>query len=208
FQPGHANHVELVQIGREDGEELGAFQQWLGFVLGQRQHPRVEVLPREFPVEVTVGRKRVLGGVDVGGGGRRGRYRAGAAGVRPGRRRGGGGPTPRVVVALVESGGRGCLGLIAHTTIVPYERVFLPLLRTVDRPGRERFGCALPAPAGERVPGHPECPRRCVVRAAAPTTATHPKARVPEPTPGRSGDRGVVPVRTATAWCRCRVDRR
>src|SRR5690606_41704749 len=95
FQPGHANHVELVQIGREDGEELGAFQQWLGFVLGQRQHPRVEDLPREFPVEVTVGRKRVLGGGDVGGGGRRGRYRAGAAGVRSGRRRGGGGPTLR-----------------------------------------------------------------------------------------------------------------
>jgi len=55
-QAGHPHHVELVQIGREDRQELGPFQQRLVDVLGEGEHPLVEVEPAQFPVVEAVGR--------------------------------------------------------------------------------------------------------------------------------------------------------
>ena len=75
LQPGHSHHVELVEVGREDREELGPLQQGLAGVLGQRQHAGVEVEPGQLAVEVAV-----VGQLGAGRGGARG---AGS----PGRRR-------------------------------------------------------------------------------------------------------------------------
>ena len=62
LQAGHPDHVELVEVGREDRQELGPLQQRLAGVLGQRQHPGVEVQPGQLAVEVAVvgqlGRRR------------------------------------------------------------------------------------------------------------------------------------------------------
>ena len=64
LQPGDPHHVELVEVGREDRQELGPLQQRLAGVLGQRQHAGVEVEPGQLAVEVAV--------VGQLGGGRRG----------------------------------------------------------------------------------------------------------------------------------------
>ena len=54
LQPGDPDHVELVQVAREDRQELGPLQQRLAGVLGQREHPGVEVEPGQLAVEVAV----------------------------------------------------------------------------------------------------------------------------------------------------------
>ena len=54
FQSRDPDHVELVEVGRENGEELRAFQQWKRGVGGQRQHAGVEVQPAELAIEVTL----------------------------------------------------------------------------------------------------------------------------------------------------------
>ena len=54
LQPGDADHVELVEVAREDRQELGPLQQRLAGVLGQREHAGVEVQPRQLAVEVAV----------------------------------------------------------------------------------------------------------------------------------------------------------
>jgi hypothetical protein len=70
LQPGHPDHVELVQVPGEDGEELDPFQQWDAPVLGLGQHPGVEVQPGHLPaVEPVVGQfrgrlDRLLGQID------------------------------------------------------------------------------------------------------------------------------------------------
>ncbi len=60
LQPGDANHVELVEVGGEDGQKLRPLQQRQRGVGGQRQYARVEVQPAQFPVQVAVLRKFVL----------------------------------------------------------------------------------------------------------------------------------------------------
>ena len=42
---GHAHHEELVEVAREDGQELRALEQRLRLVLGQLEYARVEVEP-------------------------------------------------------------------------------------------------------------------------------------------------------------------
>ena len=54
LQPGDPNHVELVEVGGEDRQELGPLQQGLAGVLGQREHAGVEVEPRQLAVQVAV----------------------------------------------------------------------------------------------------------------------------------------------------------
>ena len=53
FQPGDPHHVELVEIGREDRQELGALEQrdTLG-VLREIQHAVVECEPAQFTVGI------------------------------------------------------------------------------------------------------------------------------------------------------------
>jgi len=53
-QPGHPDHEELVQVGREDGEEPHAFQQRNRFVFGELEHALVEPEPAFLPVQVTL----------------------------------------------------------------------------------------------------------------------------------------------------------
>ncbi len=54
LQAGDPNHVELVEVGCEDREELGSLQQRQRFVVGKRQDACVEVQPAQFAVEVAV----------------------------------------------------------------------------------------------------------------------------------------------------------
>ena len=51
FQPGHPHHEELVEVGREDRQELGAFQQRQVRVLGQFEDSLVERQPAQFAVD-------------------------------------------------------------------------------------------------------------------------------------------------------------
>ena len=62
---GHADHEELVEVAREDGEELAALQQRDAGVGRQGQHARVEVEPRELAVDVERGIREVGGGGGV-----------------------------------------------------------------------------------------------------------------------------------------------
>ena len=59
-QTGHPDHVELVQVRREDRQELGPLEQRLFTVLGQRQHPLVEVEPAQLPVGEPVFGQRLV----------------------------------------------------------------------------------------------------------------------------------------------------
>ncbi len=54
-QPGHAHHVELVEVGRVDRAELDPLQQRRALVLGELQHAVVEVQPRALAVDVQRG---------------------------------------------------------------------------------------------------------------------------------------------------------
>ena len=76
LQSGDPDHVELVEVRGEDRQELRPFQQRLVRVLGQRQHPCVEVQPAQLAVGEPVGGQivdrpwgdvaRTTGGVGVG----------------------------------------------------------------------------------------------------------------------------------------------
>ena len=54
LETGDPHHVELVEVRREDRQELRALQQRQRRVGGQRQHPGVEVQPAQLAVEVAV----------------------------------------------------------------------------------------------------------------------------------------------------------
>ena len=54
LQPGDPDHVELVEVGGEDRQELGPLQQRLAGVLGEREHAGVEVEPGQLAVEEAV----------------------------------------------------------------------------------------------------------------------------------------------------------
>jgi len=85
LEPGHPDHEELVQVGGEDGQELGPLEQRLAGVLGQGEHPCVEVQPGQLPVQVTVVRQ-VVAYLRGGGRGRRRRVRLGGGYGGAGRR--------------------------------------------------------------------------------------------------------------------------
>ncbi len=57
-QAGHAHLEELVEVAREDGQELDPFEQRVALVARLVQHPRVEFEPRQLAVDV---RERDLG---------------------------------------------------------------------------------------------------------------------------------------------------
>ena len=59
-QPGHADHEELVQVRREDRQELHPLQQRIVRVLGLFQHARVELQPAQLAVDEVLGQKRRL----------------------------------------------------------------------------------------------------------------------------------------------------
>ena len=67
LQPGDPHHVELVEVAGEDRQELHPLQQRQRVVLGELQHPRVEVQPGQLPVEEPVGRQRTGPGRALGG---------------------------------------------------------------------------------------------------------------------------------------------
>jgi hypothetical protein len=67
LQPGDADHVELVEVAREDRQELDPLQQGQRFVLGEFQHARVEVQPGQLPVQEAIGRQRTGPGRALGG---------------------------------------------------------------------------------------------------------------------------------------------
>ena len=50
LEPGHADLEELVEVLAEDGEELGPLEQRHRRVVGQGEHPGVEVEPRQLAV--------------------------------------------------------------------------------------------------------------------------------------------------------------
>ena len=54
MQPRDAHHEELVEVACEDGEELDSFEQGDALILGERQHPGVEVEPGQLAIEVAV----------------------------------------------------------------------------------------------------------------------------------------------------------
>ena len=56
-QAGHAHHVELVQVGGVDRQELDALEQRRSLVLGQREHALVEVEPGQLAVHVELARE-------------------------------------------------------------------------------------------------------------------------------------------------------
>src|SRR5439155_21608582 len=49
---GHADHEELVEVARVDRRELHALEQRERRVLGQLEHPLVEVQPGQLAVEI------------------------------------------------------------------------------------------------------------------------------------------------------------
>ena len=57
LEAGDANHEELVEVRGEDGEELGPLERQGRLVLGQLEHPGVEVQPGELAVEESLGRQ-------------------------------------------------------------------------------------------------------------------------------------------------------
>jgi len=63
LEAGDAHHEELVEVAREDGEELGALEEREVRVLGQLEHALVEREPRQLAVEEAVvgQRRRLLG---------------------------------------------------------------------------------------------------------------------------------------------------
>ena len=58
FQPGDSDHVELVEVGREDGQEFCAFQQRhpVGIV-GQIENSFVEGEPGQLAVQKSIRRQ-------------------------------------------------------------------------------------------------------------------------------------------------------
>src|SRR6266566_3594157 len=54
FQPGQANHQELVKIGLKDGKELHAFQQRMTTILGLFKHTPVKLDPTQLTVDIKI----------------------------------------------------------------------------------------------------------------------------------------------------------
>ena len=49
---GNANHEELVEVGRGNGQELDAFEERVTGIAGLSQHPFVELEPAQFTIDV------------------------------------------------------------------------------------------------------------------------------------------------------------
>ena len=56
-QDGDALHEELVQIGGEDGEKLGALQQWIARIQGFGEDAIVEVQPAQIAIDPNLGKR-------------------------------------------------------------------------------------------------------------------------------------------------------
>src|SRR5699024_5824007 len=54
FQAGDADHVELIEVRREDREELGPLEQRQALLGREREHAGVEIQPAELTVQVPV----------------------------------------------------------------------------------------------------------------------------------------------------------
>ncbi len=61
LEPGDAHHEELVQVAGEDGQEAGPFEQRQRRVLGEGEHPLVELQPADLAVQEPVGRQLHVG---------------------------------------------------------------------------------------------------------------------------------------------------
>ena len=55
---------ELVEVLTEDRDELDALEQWTGRILGEREHPRIELQPGELAVDEPRARGRQGSGKD------------------------------------------------------------------------------------------------------------------------------------------------
>ncbi|MDR6169303.1 hypothetical protein QE359_000332 [Curtobacterium sp. SORGH_AS776] len=60
LQAGDPDHEELVEVGREDRQEVRPFEERLRAVLAEFEHALVEPEPAEFTVEVAVGGQRLV----------------------------------------------------------------------------------------------------------------------------------------------------
>ena len=155
FEARDPHHVELVEIRREDRQELGALQQRQRRVGGQRQHPGVEVQPAQFPVEVAVLGQRVVDEASV------------ASAVAAG------GASGAALPSDTQLGvGRSSLGF-GHTRSSPMgdARGYAWLIQ-VHRRRRSvrRADCATSSQARRRAASRPTDRRGCRCRSAAPAT--------------------------------------
>ncbi len=197
----HPNHVELVEVGGEDRQELGALEQRQRRVGGQRQHARVEVQPAQFPIEIAVLGQRI------------GRARIDLV---TGRRRWG---LRRRVLRRPFGVGRSGFGF-GHTTIIPYaatpearRRLIRPHPIDARQPDRARPRRVVAGPTPSRIavdrssavsmsqrrPGHAS------VSSMAPESAW----RRAESGPKRGSMRWLVRFRTRTVRpCPCRAGHR
>ena len=55
LETGHAHHVELGEVGREDAEVLRPLEQRVARVAGLLEHAVLELEERDLPVEVQLG---------------------------------------------------------------------------------------------------------------------------------------------------------
>jgi hypothetical protein len=59
-QPGHANHVELVEVRAEDREKLEPLEQRISIIERLVEHPGVELEPTQLAIEEQCWRKRFV----------------------------------------------------------------------------------------------------------------------------------------------------
>ncbi len=60
LQAGDPHHEELVEIAREDGQEVDTFEQRHRLVFGELEHPLVEAQPAELAVEIPLDGQRAV----------------------------------------------------------------------------------------------------------------------------------------------------
>ncbi|CAB4922031.1 unannotated protein [freshwater metagenome] len=79
LEPRDPHHEELVEVAREDGEELRALEAGKVLVLGKLEHSLVESQPRKFTVKESICRQALsLHGTMLPQGGERSPYFRGA----------------------------------------------------------------------------------------------------------------------------------
>ena len=182
LQAGDPDHVELVEIRREDRQELGPLQQRQRRVGGQRQHAGVEVQPAQLAVEVAVLGQRVRLS--------RGRPRSarrrpvGASGADA-VRRSSSVSVGRVSASVITadhspSPSRAATGGQYPSTAV---HLGLPMARVV----------AVPTPSGEPRADRRGCRCRSAVPARRRSARWHPNPDAAVPNPVRKEDRAATP---------------
>lgn len=131
LEAGHADHEELVEVARENREEVSPFEEWGGRVLGEFEDALVEGEPAAFAVEEAAAGELAVGAVLV--------VRV-EIGVEVGFQVGNpGGNRKRTVRGYGTYGGLDVLdrylgaALLAHTSILPRTRQY----RRVGISGRQ-----------------------------------------------------------------------